>query len=81
MDEINLISKTQRSLQDRLQQIGDDSLTGGVDNMEKYTYLVGQAHAIQLTLQDISNLLKPKEQKDEQGNVIDIGNSKGSTKN
>ena len=41
--------------------------------MEKYKYLVGQAHAIQLTLQDISNLLKPKEQKDEQGNVIDIG--------
>jgi len=47
--------------------------------MEKYKYLVGQAHAIQLTLQDISNLLKPKEQKDEQGNVIDIG--KGSPKN
>ena len=47
--------------------------------MEKYKYLVGQAPAIQLTLQDISNLLKPKEQKDEQGNVIDIG--KGSTKN
>jgi|TARA_B110000977_G_scaffold176956_1_gene233074 uncharacterized protein YaaN involved in tellurite resistance len=81
MDEINLISKTQRSLQDRLQQIGDAILTGGVDNMEKYKYLVGQAHAIQLTLQDISNLLKPKEQKDEQGNVIDIGNGKGSTKN
>ena len=47
--------------------------------MEKYRYLVGQAHAIQLTLQDISNLLNPKEQKDEQGNVIDIG--EGSTKN
>ena len=76
MDEINLISKTQRSLQDRLQQIGDAILTGGVDNMEKYKYLVGQAHAIQLTLQEISNLLKPKEQKDEQGNVIDIGNGK-----
>ena len=81
MDEINLISKTQRSLQDRLQQIGDAILTGGVDNMEKYKYLIGQAHAIQLTLQDISNLLKPKEQQDEQGNVIDIGNGKGSTKN
>ena len=79
MDEINLISKTQRLLQDRLQQIGDTILTGGVDNMEKYKYLVGQAHAIQLTLQDISNLLKPKEQQDEQGNVIDIG--EGSTKN
>ncbi len=81
MDEINIISKTQKSLKERLQQIGDAILAGGVDNMEKYKYLVGQAHAIQLTLQDISNLLKPKEQKDEQGNVIDIGNGKGSTKN
>ena len=81
MDELNIITKTQRSLKDRLQHIGDSILAGGVDNMEKYKYLVGQAHAIQLTLQEISNLLKPKEQKDEQGNVIDIGNGKGSTKN
>ena len=80
-DPLVIISKTQKSLQGRLQQIGDAIFTGGVDNMEKYKYLVGQAHAIQLTLQDISNLLKPKEQKDEQGNVIDIGNGKGSTKN
>ena len=79
MDDIQLIVKTQKSLQGRLQNIGDAILAGGVDNMEKYKYLIGQAHAIQLTLQDISNLLKPKEQKDEQGNVIDIG--KGSTKN
>ena len=81
MDDIRLITKIQKSLKERLQQIGDAILAGGVDNMEKYKYLVGQAHAIQLTLQDISNLLKPKEQKDEQGNVIDIGNGKGSTKN
>jgi hypothetical protein len=79
MDEIVIISKTQKSLQQRLQDIGDVLLAGGVDTMEKYRYLVGQAHGIQLTLQDISNLLKPKEQKNEQGNVIDIG--KGSTKN
>ena len=79
MDDMLLISKTQKVLQQRLQDIGDALLVGGVDNMEKYRYLVGQAHAIQLTLQDISDLLKPKEQKDEQGNVIDIG--KGSTKN
>ena len=83
MDDIQLIVKTQKSLQGRLQHIGDAILAGGVDNMEKYKYLIGQAHAIQLTLQDISNLLKPKEQKDEQGNVVDIGNGKGkgSTKN
>ena len=79
MDDILIISKTQKSLQQRLQDIGDALLAGGVDTMEKYRYLVGQAHGIQLTLQDISNLLKPKEQKDEQGNVIDIG--QGSTKN
>ena len=79
MDDILLISKIQKELNKRLQHIGDSILAGGVDSMEKYRYLVGQAHAIQLTLQDISNLLKPKEQKDEQGNVIDIG--EGSTKN
>jgi len=79
MDDITIITKTQRSLKERLQHIGDSILAGGVDNMEKYKYLIGQAHAIQLTLQDISNLLKPKEQQDEQGNVIDIG--EGSTKN
>ena len=79
MDEITVISKTQRSLKDRLQHIGDSILAGGVDNMEKYKYLVGQAHAIQLTLQEISNLLEPKKEQDEQGNVIDIG--QGSTKN
>ena len=81
MDDILIISKTQKSLQQRLQDIGDVLLAGGVDTMEKYRYLVGQAHGIQLTLQDISNLLKPKEQEDEQGNVIDIGDGKGSTKN
>jgi|TARA_R110000824_G_scaffold69266_1_gene178521 hypothetical protein len=77
MDEITIISKTQKALQQRLQDIGDVLLAGGVDTMEKYRYLVGQAHGIQLTLQDISNLLNPKEQKNEQGNVIDI--RKGST--
>ena len=48
-------------------------LTGsGVDNYEKYKYLLGQAHAVQLTLQEISNLLKTKEQHDTGGNVVDI---------
>jgi len=79
MDDILLISKIQKSLQQRLQDLGDALLAGGVDTMEKYRYLVGQAHAIQLTLQDISNLLKPQKEQDEQGNVIDIG--EGSTKN
>ena len=48
-------------------------ISGGVDNMEKYQYMLGQARTYQYMLQEISNLLKAKEQKDEQGNVIDLG--------
>ena len=53
-------------------------ITGGVDNMEKYKYMLGQAHAYQIVIQEISNLLKNDKEQDEQGNVIDIKG--GSTK-
>ena len=78
MDDLILINKIQKRLKENLQAIGDAMLTGsGVDNHEKYKYLLGQAHAIQLTLQEISNLLKAKEQHDTGGNVINIkGNAK-----
>ena len=52
--------------------------SGGVDNMEKYQYMLGQARAYQYALQEISNLLKQKEQENDKGNVIDI--DKGSSK-
>ena len=81
MDDLILIDKLKRRINATLQQIGDSMITGGVDSMEKYKYMLGQAHAYQIVIQEISNLLKPKEQKDEQGNVVDIGNGKGSTKN
>ena len=77
-EELTLIDKLKKRLNATVQQIGDTMMTGGVDSMEKYKYMLGQAHAYQLIIQEISNLLEPKEQKDE-GNVIDIG--KGSTKN
>ena len=47
-------------------------MTGGVDSMEKYKYMLGQAHAYQLIIQEISNLLNEKEQKDEKGTVIKL---------
>ena len=53
-------------------------ISGGVDNMEKYQYMLGQARTQQYMLQEISNLLEKKEQKDEQGNIIDLG--KGNPK-
>ena len=78
MDPLVVVAKLQKILQQNLQRIGDTMITGGVDNMEKYQYMLGQARAYQYALQEISNLLKQKEQENEQGNVIDIG--KGSSK-
>jgi hypothetical protein len=79
MDPLVIVAKLQKILRDNLQRVGDTMISGGIDNMEKYQYMLGQARAYQYMLQEISNLLKAKEQKDEQGNVIDIG--KGSSKN
>ena len=78
MDPLVVVAKLQKVLQQNLQRIGDAMISGGVDNMEKYQYMLGQARTYQYLLQEISNLLEEKEQKDEQGNVIDIG--KGNSK-
>ena len=72
MDDLELITKIQRQLKDLYQSIGDSMIGGGVDNMEKYKYMLGQAHAYQYISQEISNLLNNKEQKNEQGTVIDL---------
>ena len=76
MDELTIINRLQKALKRSVEDISTSMLSGGVDNMEKYKYLLGQAVAYQITLQEISNLLNHKEQKDEQGTVIDFGNNK-----
>jgi hypothetical protein len=78
VDPLVIVSKIQKIMRDSLQRVGDAMISGGVDNMEKYQYMLGQARTYQYLLQEISNLLEQKEQKDEQGNVIDI--SKGNSK-
>ena len=78
MDPLVVVSRIQKVMRENLQRVGDAMISGGVDNMEKYQYMLGQARTYQYLLQEISNLLKDKEQKDEQGNVIDIG--KGNSK-
>ena len=72
MDDLELITKIQRQLKDLYQSIGDSMIGGGVDNMEKYKYMLGQAHAYQYISQEISNLLNNKDQKNEPGTVIDL---------
>ena len=45
--------------------------SGGVDNMEKYQYIIGQINALEATRQELSNRLNDKEQ-NEKGTVINI---------
>jgi len=82
MDETVIVYKIQKMIKERYQGVGESMIAGGVDSMDKYKYMLGQAHALQLISQEISNLLNKKEQKNEQGNVVDLGkgNSKDSTR-
>ena len=73
MDPLAIVSKLQKLMRDNLQRVGDAMISGGVDNMEKYQYMLGQARTYQYMLQEISNLQKQKEQKEDEGNVIDLG--------
>ena len=80
MQDLELITKIQRQLKQLYQNIGDSMMSGNVDNMEKYKYMLGQAHAYQYISQEISNLLNKKEQKDEKGTVIDLSGLNSKTR-
>ena len=74
-EELVILNKIQRQLKEQYQSIGDNMIGGGVDNMEKYKYMMGQAHAYLKISQEISNLLEPKEQKNDierSENVVDF---------
>ena len=75
-EELVILNKIQKHLKESYQSIGDNMIGGGIDNMEKYKYMMGQAHAYLRISQEISNLLKPKEQKNDTkrpDNVVDFG--------
>ena len=63
MDFEQFITKLRKHIRNSYQQVGDTMVAGGVKDMEQYRYLLGQAHALQLLDQEISNLLNPKEDK------------------
>jgi hypothetical protein len=71
------IPTIRKILRTSYQSIGDTMMAGGATDMEKYKYLLGQAHALQLIDQEISNLLNPKEDKkndtERPDNVIKFG--------
>ena len=71
MDLESTIVQLNRFITGRLQVLSLSVTSGGIDNMEKYNYIIGQINALEATRQELSNLLDNKEQKSE-GTVIDI---------
>ena len=65
------IVQLNRFITQRLQVLSLSVTSGGIDNMEKYNYIIGQINALEATRQELSNLLDNKEQKSE-GTIIDI---------
>ena len=80
MDGLTIVSKIQKMIKGNLQRLGDTMITGGVDNMEKYQYMLGQIRTYQYLLQEISTLLKTKEQNDSEGTIISIKTKDNNTK-
>ena len=78
MDDLTFISKVQRIIKMRHDDVVAAMVSGGVDNMEKYQYMLGQVRTYQYMSQEISSLLDKKEQKEDGGNIVSI---KGNTKN
>ena len=78
MDDLTFISKVQRIIKMRHDDIVAAMVSGGVDNMEKYQYMLGQIRTYQYMSQEISSLLEKKEQKEDGGNIVSI---KGDPKN
>ena len=80
MDDLTFISKVQRIIKMRHDDVVAAMVSGGIDNMEKYQYMLGQIRTYQYLSQEISTLLEKKEQKNSDGTVISIkGNPKNPT--
>ena len=75
MDELTFIEKIRKIIKMRHDDVVSAMASGGVDNMEKYQYMLGQIRTYQYLNQEISTLLNKKEQNEQDGTVIDI-NSK-----
>ena len=72
MDDLIFVDKIRRIIKMRHDDVVAALVSGGVDNMEKYQYMLGQLRTYQYMSQEISSLLEKKEQKDGDGTVISI---------
>ena len=77
---MDFISKIRQIIKLRHDDVVVAMTSGSVDSMEKYQYMLGQIRTYQYLLQEISTLLKTKEQKDSEGTVISIKPKDNNTK-
>ena len=72
-----VVSKLKKVLKDNYQSVGDSMIAGGAKDYSQYKYMLGQAHAYQAVDQALSDILKPKEEENEDerqaDNIIDFG--------
>ena len=71
----NVIRRLVKFVNTRIQALSISVTSGGIDNMEKYRYIIGQINALEAVRQELSNLLEDKEQ-NEKGTVVDINAKK-----
>ena len=67
----NVIKWLIKFINTRTEALSITVTSGGVDNMEKYQYIIGQIIGLEPTNQELSNLLEDKE-RNEKGTVINI---------
>ena len=80
MEDFVFVDKIRRIIKMRHDDVVAAMVSGGIDNMEKYQYMLGQIRTYQYLSQEISTLLEKKEQKNSDGTVISIkGNPKNPT--
>ena len=78
MEPEQLVEQLKKAITRRVNQLAISVTSGGVDSMETYKYIIGQINALESVQQEISNLLNDKEQNEDRGTVINIGDKKNN---
>ena len=73
-----ILNSLRRAIKRRVETLAISVTSGGVDSMETYKYIIGQINALESVQQEISNLLNDKEQNEDRGTVINIGDKKNN---
>ena len=76
MEPEQILNSLRRAIKRRVETLAISVTSGGVDSMETYKYIIGQINALESVQQEISNLLNDKEQNEDRGTVINIGDKK-----